>query len=87
MNTPAHWSDPHPALRQLRGAFPHWGFLYNPFACQWLAIRAGHPTLSASTPDSLAQHLTRYQANPTLQPHSVDVDQHPQPIRARHPQA
>ncbi|MBC6462411.1 hypothetical protein [Actinomadura sp. HBU206391] len=62
------WMDPTPGLQTLRATFPHWGFLYNPFAYQWLAIRAQHPTLSADTPEDLARDLGRYEQQATKPP-------------------
>ena len=55
--TPSGWTDPQPGLQFLRAAFPHWAFLYDPFAFRWVAVLGKHLTLSAGTPEELAERL------------------------------
>ncbi|MCW2890383.1 MAG: hypothetical protein JWL58_7245 [Streptosporangiaceae bacterium] len=50
--TPSGWKDPQPGLQLLRATFPHWAFLYDPFAFRWVAVLGKHLTLSAGTPNN-----------------------------------
>lgn len=44
-------------LRGLRAAFPHWGIVYDPFTRTWIALRSGHLTLMAATPEELVKRI------------------------------
>jgi hypothetical protein len=56
------------ALQALRQRFPRWAFLYDPFACQWIALRGRKTTLTAATPQQLADRVTYAQSRRIRRP-------------------
>ncbi|GII67343.1 hypothetical protein Skr01_74280 [Sphaerisporangium krabiense] len=59
-------NDTPSALRALRERFPHWAFLYNPFAYRWYALHGRTTTLTADTPQELAERIVRHQVRQRL---------------------
>ncbi|WP_433174750.1 hypothetical protein [Actinoallomurus sp. CA-150999] len=47
-----------PWLARLRGEFPHWGFIHDPFAGVWIAVRGRGRTEVAATAFELRERLT-----------------------------
>jgi hypothetical protein len=50
----AYLEDAASGLKLLRATFPDWGFLYDPFAFRWIAVRGQRATITADTPEDLA---------------------------------
>src|SRR5262245_47820808 len=58
VQTPAEQAvDPAVWLGQLRTAHPDWGFVYDPFASRWVAMRGRYEVLAARTAFGLADAL------------------------------
>ncbi|MFC4591845.1 hypothetical protein [Sphaerisporangium corydalis] len=59
-------TTPEPALQGLRHRFPHWAILYNPFTYRWHALHGRTTTLTADTPQELAERIVRHQVHQRL---------------------
>ncbi|MEV0401150.1 hypothetical protein [Actinoallomurus sp. NPDC050550] len=53
-----HGTDAAPWLARLRGEFPRWGFIHDPFADVWIAVRGRGRTEVAATAFELCERLT-----------------------------
>ncbi|GAB3965111.1 hypothetical protein GCM10029978_027120 [Actinoallomurus acanthiterrae] len=51
-------TDAGPWLARLRWEFPHWGFIHDPFAHVWIAVRGRGRTEVAGTAFELRERLT-----------------------------
>jgi hypothetical protein len=56
--TDPYGTDAGPRLARLRGEFPHWGFIHDPFARVWIAVRGRGRTEVAATAFELRERLT-----------------------------
>ncbi|GAA4632289.1 hypothetical protein GCM10023196_065090 [Actinoallomurus vinaceus] len=53
-----HGTDATPWLARLRREFPRWGFIHDPFARVWIAVRGRDRTEVAATAFELRERLT-----------------------------
>ncbi len=57
---PGHWTRALDVLADLRRAFPHWGFLYNPIHGRWIAVQGRETTLTAPDAVSLYHQVAEH---------------------------